>query len=642
MPQYELNLRDYLRIFRKRKVTIIVTFILATGLSMFYLSGQPVVYQSSSTVKIEERKTIAGLLTEEIVFNPADVMESETKIIKGYSVMKMVAFRVGKINEKTPIEELNSIVAGLQSGIETERIGGTNMIRITATAATPKEAMDLANITAQVYIEESLLEKAKEARHARQFIEEQLVSSDKRLREAEDALGKLGNNVKNIRLAEPIQNRLMELEFNLAELLQKYTEKHPRVIQLREQIKDLEKQLKEFSGQDLEYARLNREVEVNQKLYGMLKEKLEEARISEAQKVSDVSMVDPAPPGEPLSGNKHMGMFAGGVLGLILGVALAFVLETLDTSIGTIEDVENVVKLSVLGVVPPIESEFGTKHTLFSRIRERIMPIPKTEEEEKFSRLVSHYKPQSSIAEAYRNIHTNLKIDSFRKAILVTSSGPQEGKSSVVCNLGIVMAQAGLRVVLVSADLRRPVLVKTFGIGKEPGLVEFITGSATLDESLKSITDIMLGEIKFEEILKTPGIENIWIMPSGRFTANPVELLESKKIPILVEELKNRFDVAIFDAPPVLPVTDSSILAPLVDATVIVYEIGRTSREALIRTKIQIESTGAKISGVILNHTKLETEAVTSYPYSKYKYYSVEKEGKGRFKKSIDKKEGFL
>jgi len=638
LPQYELNLRDYLRIFHKRKVTIIVTFILATGLSIFYLSDQPVVYQSSSTVKIEERKTIAGLLTEEIVFNPADVMESETKIIKGYAVMKMVAFRVGRINEKTPAEQVNGIVAGLQSGIETERIGGTNMIRIAATAATSKEAMDLANITAQVYIEESLLDKAKEARHARQFIEEQLISSDKRLREAEDTLGKLGNNVKNIRLAEPIQNRLMELEFNLAELLQKYTEKHPRVIQLREQIKDLENQLKDFSGQDLEYARLNREVEVNQKLYSMLKEKLEEARISEAQKVSDVSMVDPAAPGEPVSGNKNMGMLAGGVLGLILGIALAFVLETLDTSIGTIEDVENVVKLSVLGVVPPIESEFGSKRTIFSRIRERIMPTPKTEEEEKFSRLVSHYKPQSSIAEAYRNIHTNLKIDSFRKAILVTSSGPQEGKSSVVCNLGIVMAQAGLRVVLVSADLRRPVLVKTFGIGKEPGLTEFITGAATLDESLKSITDIMLGEIKFEEILKTPGIENIWIMPSGRFTANPVELLESKKIPMLVEELKNRFDVVIFDAPPVLPVTDSSILAPLVDATVIVYEIGRTSREALIRTKIQIESTGAKISGVILNHTKLETEAVTSYPYSKYKYYSVEKEGRVRGVKGIGKK----
>jgi capsular exopolysaccharide synthesis family protein len=130
----------------------------------------------------------------------------------------------------------------------------------------------------------------------------------------------------------------------------------------------------------------------------------------------------------------------------------------------------------------------------------------------------------------------------------------------------------------------------------------------------------MLGEMSFEDVRKTPGIENIWILPSGPPPANPVELLESGTMDNLISSLKKQFDVIIFDMPPVLPVTDASILAPKVDCVVIVYEIGRTSREALMRTKVQLESVGAKISGVVLNHTQAQTEAISSYPYYHYKY----------------------
>jgi capsular exopolysaccharide synthesis family protein len=159
-------------------------------------------------------------------------------------------------------------------------------------------------------------------------------------------------------------------------------------------------------------------------------------------------------------------------------------------------------------------------------------------------------------------------------------------------------------------------------------------GTANLDAILNNITDIILGEMKFEDVRRTPGIENIWIIPSGHLPANPVEVLESKEMENLIELLKKQFDVIIFDTPPVLPVTDASILTSKIDCTLIVYEIGRTSREALLRTKVQLESVGAKIAGIILNHTKAQTEAVVSYPYYyryKYKYYSrmdSDKEGK--------------
>jgi Mrp family chromosome partitioning ATPase len=272
------------------------------------------------------------------------------------------------------------------------------------------------------------------------------------------------------------------------------------------------------------------------------------------------------------------------------------------------------------------------KRTFLSMLRSRFIPVAKSDEEEKKIRLISHFEPKSAAAEAYRNVHTNLKLSETKKSILVTSSGPREGKSSFSCNLGIVMAQSGLKTLLVSADLRRPTLARTFGVKKEPGLTELLTGAESLDGVLRNITDIMMGEMNFEDIRKNPGLENIWIIASGHLPFNPPELLESKEISSLIEKLKMRFDVVIFDAPPVLPVTDASLLAQKMDCTVIVYEIGKTSREALMRTKVQLESVGAKLAGVVLNHTNPQTDAISTYPYytQKYRYYGTDGQDKNK------------
>lgn len=622
MPKYELNVRDYLRILRKRRIIIVITFIAVLIATVIYLSGQPVVYESSTTIKMEERKTVSGLLTEWVTYSPADVMESQTKLIKGYDIIKKTALRLGMINERSDLQKINDAIGELQGSITTERIGTTNMIRIVATADTAKRAMDIANVVADVYIEDNLSDKAKQSRRTRQFIEDQLGGLENRMRISEDKMKKIGENVSDIRLAAPIEKRLTALQFELAELSQRYTEKHPRIIQIKDQIKDIEAQVKGFSGKEIDYARLARETDVNRKLYAMLREKLEEARITEAEKLSDISIVDPAIlPGGPISTNKRLGLIIGALLGLILGASLGFVVETLDTSISTIEDVESMVKLRVLGLVPPLGKAARKKRGIMEELREKLFPESRSfSDESEPIYLVAHFEPTSTSAEAYRNIQTNLKLDPSQKTILITSSGPREGKSSIASNLAVVMAQSGQRVLLVSADLRRPSLDKVFGIKREPGLNELITGSASLKDVLNGIVDIMVGDMDFDDIRKTPGMDNITIIPSGRLSYNPAEVLKSKEIKGMLEKVKNRYDIIIFDAPPVLPVTDASLLAPSMDCVMLVYEIGRTSREALIRTKIQLESVGAKITGVVLNHTQPETEAVIAYPYYKYKY----------------------
>jgi Mrp family chromosome partitioning ATPase/capsular polysaccharide biosynthesis protein len=559
-------------------------------------------------------------------------MESQAKVIKGFPVMKKVALKMGLINEDTPLSEAYEIVANLGSRIETERIGNTNIIKIIARTSDPKEAMDLANTVAACYIEENLLEKNKQARTVRKFIEEQLFSMEKRLHEAEEKLKTFGEEVQNIHIADDVENKLTELEFKLASLLQKYTEKHPKIIQLKEQIKELEAQLKGFSGRELEYARLKREVEVNRKIYAMLREKLEEVRITEAEKVPDVSVVNPAVlPTSPINIQPRLYIFLGGFLGLMVGVILSFLSESLDTSIGTIEDVESVVKLPVLGVVPsvPYEKEIG-KH--LEKFKRKIFPKKVDERIKRYVRLVSHYHPTSPIAESFRNIKTNIKFSPTRKTILVTSAGPQEGKTTILVNLGLVSAQDGLKVLFLSSDLRRPALADTFGLENKPGLSDVIMGTVTLKEAIRDASDMLLGEIQIEEILKHPGLERIWVLPSGSLPLNPTEILDSPELNNILTELKNDFDVVLLDAPPVLPVTDASILANKVDGVILCYEIGRTSRHALIRAKMQLESVGANILGIVMNHTQPQTEAIEVHPYYyKYRYYG--KEEKGHFKK---------
>ena len=621
---YELNIRDYLRIFRKRRLLIITIFITVVIASIFYVSRQPVVYQASSTIKLEERKTIAGLLTETVMYNPGDVMESQTRMITGYPVMKRAALKLGMITEMSSPVTVDEAVSQLQGAISTERVGATNMIRITATSDMAKRAMDIANTVANVCVEQNLLEKAKQSRHMRSFIEEQLSSLEMRLRQAEEEVKKFDQDQRNLKLAQPIQEKLTELEFKLAEFSQIYTDQHPRIMQLKDEIKHLEAQIKDFSGNEVEYARVTREVDVNKKLYTMLKEKLEEARIAEAEKVSDISIVDPASmPGGPISGSKNIGILLGIIMGLALGIFAAFIFETLDTSISTIEDVEKVLELPVLGVVPPARREYARKANFLESLRDKIFPSMDESEDQNIY-LIAHYEPRSTIAEAYRNIQTNLKLSAEKKVILLTSSGPREGKSSISSNLAIVMAQAGMKVMLIGADLRRPTLDKTFGIRRDPGLNELVTGAAKLKDVIHNIVDIMVGDMSFDDIRKNPGLENIWLIPSGRLPYNPAEILKSKTLEDTIQILRKKFDVIIFDAPPVLPVTDASILAPKMDSVIMVYETGRTSREALKRAKTQLESIGAKIAGVILNHTRPQSEAVVQYPYQKYhEYYGI-------------------
>lgn len=622
IPQYELNVSDYLRIVRKRKYVIIAVVLATAVFSSFFFRKQEPIYEARATVKLSERKTIAGLLTEWIAYNPGDVMESETQLIMGFPVLHKVALRLGITSSESPEDKIQSVVAELRSNVKAETVKNTNIIAITATALEPKMAMDLANTVAQVYVSENLIEKNKQARGTRKFIEEQLSGVDAKLKNSEERLRRFSNEVKGIRSSAAIQDKLTSLEFEMQNLLQKYTHKHPLVIQLKTQIGELEQKLKNFSGKELEYSRMLREIEVSKRLYAMLKEKLEEARISEAQRVGDVSILDPAiMPASAVNKGPRGNILLSILLGVVLGFIFAFIIESMDTSIGTIEDVERLTNLPVLGVVPSIGVNPDIdKHSHKGRgFFKKIFSSKQSKQDNPYARLIVHYAPKSPIAEAYRTIRTNLKLSPEIKSLLVASANSGEGKTTTISNLGLAIAQTGAKTLLVSSDLRRPSLAATFGLSEAPGLNEVVTGAVSLDSALRGISDIIMGGIKLKRIMESPGIENITILTSGRLPVNPSELLMSKEMQDIVSEFKKRFDVILYDSPPILPVTDAALLAANVDAAILVYEAGSTARSALLRAKVQLESAKARILGVVLNHTKAETEIADQHSYY-YKY----------------------
>jgi capsular exopolysaccharide synthesis family protein len=359
----------------------------------------------------------------------------------------------------------------------------------------------------------------------------------------------------------------------------------------------------------LRLARLQRSTNVGENIFLMLKEKYEEARIKEAGQIGNVRIVDKAiTPENPIRPKKKLNVLLGAFLGLLLGGGLAFFSESLDTSLKSIEDIEDQ-GLSVLGYVPKIRStKVVRKHKKEqSQIRDK-------EVRKVASNLITHFAPKSPVSEAYRTFRTNIQftnLDSPPQTILVTSPGPGEGKSTTVANLAITFAQMGTKTVLMDTDFRRPILHSILGLEKEIGITNYLVGKAPLEMVIK----------------KTP-VPNLDLITCGVIPPNPSELLASEKMKVFLEQLKAKYQMILFDSPPVIAVTDAAVLSLLLDGVVLVASARETSQQALARAKTLLENVKAKILGVVLNKMEAKSTYGSYYYYYYYHYYGDRKETK--------------
>jgi len=625
-PQYDLNIRDYWRVIKKRRLVILLTFISVVIATAVYNNLQTPVYEAVTTVRIQSQSTVISALTDKFFGKSRDVLSSEERVISSTPVIEEAAKRLKMISDSSSPQEKDNVITDISEGLSTEQVPEAEIIKIKFDSSDPLKAKEIANMIAKVYLEFNFRSINKEAKQARSFIEKTMKQVEERLRKAEDILRAFKEKEVVSGIAVALTQRLANLQAELSTLLTKATEKHPDAIRLREQIQEVQEQLKTLPSAELEFARLNRDVETHEKLYTMLRSRFEESRIAEASQTSKAEIINPAvEPKTPIKPNKKFALVVGSVIGIMASLILAFLSESLDTSIGTIEDVENTLKIPVLAVVPSVRSEIKENKTWLGRSAAK-----KTQDSEDMLKvgLIVHLKPMSQMAEAFRILRTNLKLTEQKRILLFTSAGPREGKSTILLGLAVSLSQMGIKTLILDCDLRRPSINKMLGIERDVGINEVVSGEVKIEQATKGLTDIMMGKLGFDDTLKTPGLDNLYIITSGHIAANPSELLSSRKMQQLIDDMKNAYDIVLVDAPPVLSITDAAILAPKTDGVVLVYEMGRTARSALLRSKIQLESVGAKVLGVVLNHISPETYLDTGYyPYYyhyKYKYYKAD------------------
>ncbi|MEK7853479.1 MAG: AAA family ATPase, partial [candidate division NC10 bacterium] len=593
MAQYEINLRDYWRIIRRRKLIVIAVPLAFAAFSALLaeLQRPHAVYEAVASVRVERTSTLTGLLLENITWSSGDNLATQAALIRSFPVMERAARRLGNIPPDLTSREIRSTprtlqaITDLQGGIKAEQEGSTNIINITASAPEAEQAARTANAVAEAFREENIATRTKQIREARLFIEEQLGEVGARLRDSEEELKTLKERRRFVSLPEETSaalNQLVALQLEREALLVDLLPAHPQMQALETRIEGvrrvLEQHQRELPETALQLARLQREVKVHEDLYALLKGKHQEALIREREQVEEVSIVRPAiPPAQPSNVPQTAAKtLVGLVVGLTLGLVLAFVVESLDTSIGTIEDVEAYLQVPVLGLIPNFD--------VAKEIRELEEVDPRTIDEElveRYAFLITLLLPKSTIAEAYRSLRTNLeflRLDKDLKTIVVTSASLSEGKTTTAINLAITMAQMGRKILLVEADLRKPYLHHAFGIPKEPGLAEVIIGTYEWTDVIRTATDLMLGKLGLEKVATAPGIDNLHILTSGTPPPNPAEFLNSQKMADLLRAFREAYDVVILDCSPILPVTDAVILGAKTDGCLIIYRVGKVAR----------------------------------------------------------------
>jgi polysaccharide biosynthesis transport protein len=684
-----LHFLDYWRVIRVRLGLVILVFLLvviAAGVATYFL---PRKYNSFATIEVEPEMTPVRIFESETrpqQVNDPKFTQTQFQIIMRKGVLYPVIDRLdlqrkwGSNSEPLPKEVANRRLLGMLS---LQEVRNTNLIQIDVYSTDPQEAALLANTIANVYMEQRIAEqqslvskgldqmlddvKKQEEAVSQAYMEasrlrtesnivdpnpdsldnsgrvedSSVMSNQEKVNEAKSQVATLQSRVAELdRLkSEDLMRAAGQLNLNdpiIEQKLPVYQSaqadkarmlnsglgvNHPDVKAAQAQIDTIEGQLRkqidsirkglatqlaiaEDSLKAIESNLTNSQTEQQTKKtasarYQDAKHKyVEERKLLEAAKsrLSSESMERTMPRNAavvrdlaepalfPSKPNVSLNMALGVAAGLVLGISLAFFVEYLDTSVKTMDDVEKYVALPVLAVIP-----------------QGIKMLPNAGDD-------------TADAEAYRILKTN--VDFNRKklnasTLSIVSGGAQEGKSTTACNLATSWAKSGLRILVVDADMRRPSQHRLFGVENRLGLGNYLKGEATLDE-----------------VIHPTSVSNLSLTPAGSAATDVVSLLHSETMEHLVEVAKERFDVVIFDSPPILGVSDASIIASLVDGSIVVVQHRRFPRSMLLRVKKAIQNAGGEILGVVLNNVNIRHDRHYEYYTSYTHYYTKPKNGR--------------
>jgi len=721
----EINLRDYWKVIRKRKWTIIAFFlivVITTAVGTFTMRP---IYRGTTSIQINKENPQIVDFKEIFAVNTMDLdyYQTQYKVLESRSLAKRVIqnlklaehpeflpkpetpFQKWKSNILNPIFALfnasiksntsekdppesgkgTALINGFLKRLKIEPIRNSRLVKIHFDSSHPDLSTQVADSLAATYIQQNLETRFFATQQAKEWLTAQLEDLKAKVERADEALQAFGSKHDIISLDEKenvtmqrltdlndvltkaesermakealykqtrdrnsdslpsiLENRLImdlkqvyiQLEAQYMKLSETFKPDYPEMVRLKNQMQTIQKRIdgeltkiitaikndyeaslrreallrQAFEEQKarvivmkdkaIQYNILKREADTNKELYKGLLQRMKEAGVSAGIMASNIQVLDQAElPTKPFRPDKRLNLLLAVVVGLFLGVGLAFFFEYLDNTVKTPEDVEQMIRLPSFGMVPEMSSERRKR-------LEKGASYP--------VELITFGHPKSMLSEAYRNIRTSILLSFSEKPpkkIVITSPNPAEGKTTTVINTAIALSQTGAQVLIIDTDMRKPRVHKIFDEENGVGLSNFLSGHAEL-----------------ESIIKKTEIPNLYYIPSGPIPPNPSELVSSNRFKNMVASLGERFDHLVLDSPPVLGFADSTILSASVDGIILVVLGGKTPRETLQRAKDVLHQVNAKILGVVINRIDIQRSDYGYYYYRYHYYYG--KEGK--------------
>ncbi len=485
--------------------------------------------------------------------------------------------------------------------------------------ALPQYAEGMQQQIAQLEVERNLVESKNQVRASDQYynaklkeLDDQIASLRNRLRTEIDkrknsylgaAAGGDNNGSPSINGLNALRKQIFDDEITLQTL-------RARMAAVSSKQREIGAKMTQVPSQELDLERLERDKAATEKVYTQINEEYNRQMITEASVFSNVRVLEQAQADPvPVSPDRGADVITGILAGFGIGIGIVLLLAFIDTTIHTPEELAKH-GFTMLTAIPTIREDLYE-----DVIREDITPSGKVS-----PHLITQVDPKSPIAEAYRSLRTGIQFASLEdqsRMLLFTSSTPQEGKSTTSVNNAIVFAQSGSKTLLIDCDLRRPILHSVFGVPKDPGLVNCLVGNISLDEAIY-----------------TTKIPNLDLLTSGSIPPNPSELLGSRPMRDLLDELRGRYDTIVLDSPPTAAVTDAVLLATLADITVVVVRAHKTKVEFLQKTRDALERVFVSPLGVVLNDFDVSQSYGSSYKYYRYYkyygYYGNAKDGKAK------------
>jgi tyrosine-protein kinase Etk/Wzc len=484
-------------------------------------------------------------------------------------------------------------IAGFQGAIKVAEQGKqTGVIQISLESADPDQAAAIANAVAQSYLREHIQTKQADASRMLDFLKSEEPRLKSELENSEAALTAYQSKSGSINASDEAtiylngavdyQKQIASLKMQIASLQQTYANDHPILKAAREQMAELQAQEARYSSRfrdlpatEVRAVQLQRDAKVAEDIYVLLLNRVQELSVQRAGTGGNVHIVDAAlRPGEPVKPKKFLILSAATILGLIAGIGFVLVRRNMFKGIDDPEHVERIFHLPVYGLVP-LSAEQAVLENQVSRgaARER--------------QVLANAKPKDVCVESLRSLRTSIQftlMDARNRIIMLTGPMPAVGKSFLTVNLAVLLAHSGKRVLMIDGDMRRGSLERHLGGTQANGLSELLSGQISLEEAIRP-TD-------------TPGL---MFISCGVRPPNPSELLMSPRLPQYLDALQKRYDVVIIDTPPVLAVTDASIIGGYVGSTFFVVRSGMHTENEISDSLKRLSVAGVHVQGAIFN-----------------------------------------